>query len=189
MRETPFLAWVSRLVRAQRGLLLRVARREGLSLEDAFDTVQEALQSFLGLPQARAVAERDDDARKLLSALVRNIARNRRRRHDRSREHVPLTELAPDGSPGADVLLERAQDLMLVLGCMHLLGRVQKAVVTLRLLEDRGGVEAARTLGLTPGYVAVSLHRAKEELRDCVAAAVAARGAQATPLVDASVPA
>src|SRR5436190_12973989 len=139
MHETPFLAWGSRLVRTQREVLLRAARREGLSADDAFDAVQEALQSFLELPQARGVAERDDDARKLLSALVRNVARNRRRRHHRAREHVPLTGMTPDASPGADELLARAQDRMLVLGCMHLLGRVQKAVVTLRLLEGVGG--------------------------------------------------
>ena len=174
MHETPFLAWVSRLVRTQREVLLRAARREGLSADDAFDAVQEALQSFLELPQARGVAERDDDARKLLSALVRNVARNRRRRHHRAREHVPLTGMTPDASPGADELLARAQDRMLVLGCMHLLGRVQKAVVTLRLLEGVGGAQVARTLRLAPGHVAVVLHRAKQELRECVASAEAA---------------
>lgn len=174
MRETPFLAWISRLVDAQRGLLLRVARREALSPDDAFDAVQDALQSFLVLPQARSLAERDDDARRLLSALVRNIARNRRRRHDRSREHVPLAEGTPDEGPGVDELLERAQERMMVLGCMHLLGRVQKAVVTLRLLEEFDGAEAARRLKLTPGHVAVVLHRAKQELRECLASAEAA---------------
>lgn len=173
MRETPFLSWVSRLVRAQRATLLGIARREGLSPDDAFDAVQEALQSFLTLPQARGVAERDDDARGLLSALARNIARNRRRRHDRSREHVPVTELVRDESPTADELLERAQDRMLILGCMHLLGRVQKAVVTLRLLEGLAGADAARKLSLSPGHVAVLLHRAKLELRECLATAEA----------------
>lgn len=173
MRETPFLSWVSRLVRAQRATLLGIARREGLSPDDAFDAVQEALQSFLTLPQARGVAERDDDARSLLSALARNIARNRRRRHDRSREHVPVTELTRDESPTADELLERAQDRMLILGCMHLLGRVQKAVVTLRLLEGLAGADAARKLHLSPGHVAVLLHRAKLELRECLATAEA----------------
>lgn len=174
MHETPFLAWVSRLVRAHRDHLLRVARREGLSPDDAFDATQEALQSFLVLPQARAVADRDDDARSLLSALVRNVSRNRRRRHDRSREHLPLDEAAPDDGPSAAELLEQAQQRMLLLGCMHHLGRVQKAVVTLRLLDGVGGVEAARTLKLTPGHVAVVLHRSKEELRDCVASAAGA---------------
>ncbi len=174
MGETPFLAWVSRPVRAQRQPLLRVARREGLSADDALDAVQEALQSFLALPHARGVAEHDDDARKLLSALARNVARNRRRKHDRSREHVALDDLATDESPGAEELLARAQDRMLVLGCMHNLGRVQRAVVTLRLVEGLDGAEAALSLGLTPGHVAVLLHRAKDELRECVALAEAA---------------
>ena len=169
MRETPFLAWISRLVRTQRESLLRIAGREGLSPDDAFDAVQEALQSFLVLPQARAVAENDDDARKLLCALVRNLARNRRRRHDLSREHVPFSDSAPDDGPAPDELLERAQERMMVLGCMHFLGRVQQAVVTLRLLEGRDGAEVGRELDLTPGHVAVLLHRATQELRHCLA--------------------
>jgi RNA polymerase sigma-70 factor (ECF subfamily) len=174
MKETPFIAWISRLVRAQRTSLLRVARREGLSADDAFDAVQEALQSFLTLPQARGLAESDDDARKLLSALVRNVARNLRRRHRRSREHLPPPGAEPDGAPSAEDLLSAAQERMLVLGCMHLLGRVQRAVVTLRLLEGMDGAGTARALRLTPGYVAVLLHRAKEELRECVALVEAA---------------
>jgi RNA polymerase sigma-70 factor (ECF subfamily) len=62
---------------------------------------------------------------------------------------------------------------MLILGCMHLLGRVQKAVVTLRLLEGLAGADAARKLHLSPGHVAVLLHRAKLELRECLATAEA----------------
>lgn len=174
MRETPFLAWISRLVRAQRERLLRVAGREGLSPDDAFDAVQEALESFLALPLARAVAENDTDARRLLSVLVRNVARNRRRRHDHSQEHVPLVDATPDDGPRADELLERAQQRMMVVGCMHLLGRVQKAVVTLRLLEGRDGAEVGRELSLAPGHVAVILHRAKQELRECLATVEAA---------------
>jgi len=171
MHETPFIAWVSRLVVAQRGLLIRIARRESLSPDDAFDAVQESLESFLLLPQSRVLAERDEDARRVLSALVRNVSRNRRRRHDRSHEHVPLPEATPDDGPGADELLERAQARMMILGCMHLLGRLQKAVVTLRLLDGLNGAEAASKLNLTPGHVAVVLHRAKQELRECVAGA------------------
>lgn len=177
MRESPFIAWVSRLVRAQRGSLLRVARREGLSPDDAFDAVQEALQSFLLLPQARGLAERDEDAGKLLSALVRNVARNSRRRHHRAREHLPLSLAEPDGGPSAEALLEAAQEHILLLGCVNLLGRLQQAVVTLRLLEGRDSAEAARRLKLTPGHVAVVLHRAREELRHCVGTAQAARAA------------
>ena len=168
MRETPFLAWVSRLVRTQRDSLLRMARREGLSPDDALDAVQEALQSFLGLPQARAVAGRDDDARALLSALVRNMARNRRRRHDRAREHVPLTALEPDDGTSVEELLLQAQEHVLLLGCVNTLGQLQRAVVTLRLLEGAKGLDAARALDLTPGHVAVLLHRAKENLRMCL---------------------
>jgi RNA polymerase sigma-70 factor (ECF subfamily) len=49
------------------------------------------------------------------------------------------------------------------------LGEVQRAVVTLRMLDDLPGDDVARTLGLKPGHVAVLLHRAKASLRDCMA--------------------
>ena len=177
MPEDSFSGWVSRLVREQRQRLLRVARREGLSPNDAFDAVQEALHSFVSLAQARALADRDEEARALLSAMVRNSARNRRRRHHTSLEHVPLSMDEPDPGPTAEILLDTAQQVMLVQCCVTLLPRMQKAVVTLRLLEGRGGAEVARTLRLSPGHVAVVLHRAKQELRDCVEAAESMRAA------------
>jgi RNA polymerase sigma-70 factor (ECF subfamily) len=48
-----FLDWMSQLVHAQRGRLYRLARREGLRDQDAFDCVQDAFHTFLLLPQAR----------------------------------------------------------------------------------------------------------------------------------------
>lgn len=62
----------------------------------------------------------------------------------------------------------------MVLGCVNLLGRVQRAVVTLRMLEGRDDKSVARELKLQPGHVAVLLHRAKSELRECVNTAQAA---------------
>jgi RNA polymerase sigma-70 factor (ECF subfamily) len=41
-------------------------------------------------------------------------------------------------------------------------------VVTLRLLEERPGEDVAAALGITPGHVAVLLHRAKQALRVCM---------------------
>ena len=52
--------------------------------------------------------------------------------------------------------------------CVGRLGELQRRVVTLRLLEDVPGEEAARALGLTPGHIAVLLHRAKERVRHCM---------------------
>src|SRR5512132_1678810 len=82
-----FLEWVTRLVHTHRGRLCRVARREGLRAEDSLDCVQDAFHTFLVLPQARQLVESNDDSIKLLSVLVRNHARNRRRRHEIARPH------------------------------------------------------------------------------------------------------
>ena len=82
-----FLEWVTQLVHTHRGRLYGLARREGLREEDSLDCVQDAFQTFLVLPQARRLVESNDDSIKLLSVLVRNHARNRRRR-TRSRAHT-----------------------------------------------------------------------------------------------------
>jgi RNA polymerase sigma-70 factor (ECF subfamily) len=50
------------------------------------------------------------------------------------------------------------------------LAEVQRAVVTLRMLDELPGEDVARQLGLTPGHVAVLLHRAKTNLHSCMTA-------------------
>lgn len=170
MAEAAFIAWVTRLVRSHRTPLVRLARREGLAPEEAFDAVQEAFQSFLLLPQARALVESETDARNLLAALTRNLARNHRRLHAVSCEHVPPPPDLPDPADTAEDLLADAQERALLLGCVNLLGRVQRAVVTLRMLQGLGGDEVASELNLQPGHVRVLLYRAKSELRQCLTA-------------------
>ena len=77
-----FIAWVGDLVHRHRMALVAVARREGLTPEDAFDAAQDAFQTFLTLPAARPlIAAEEDDSRRVLVTLVRNEARNRRRLH------------------------------------------------------------------------------------------------------------
>ena len=53
--------------------------------------------------------------------------------------------------------------------CVAELCEIQKAVVTLRMLEERAGEDVGETLGISPGHVAVLLHRAKRALRACMA--------------------
>ena len=50
-----FLTWVARLVHRHRLTLLRDARRRGLSAEDALDSVQDAFQSFMRLPEGPSI--------------------------------------------------------------------------------------------------------------------------------------
>src|SRR5271156_4751238 len=83
-----FHGWVTALVHRHRARLIRVVRREGVRADDALDGVQEAFLSFLNLPQARLLVGLPDDSARMLIILARNIARNRRRRHDYIRPHL-----------------------------------------------------------------------------------------------------
>jgi RNA polymerase sigma-70 factor, ECF subfamily len=53
-------------------------------------------------------------------------------------------------------------------GCVASLGELQRAVVTLRMLDEIDGQDVAGALGITPGHVAVLLHRAKANLLTCM---------------------
>jgi RNA polymerase sigma-70 factor (ECF subfamily) len=164
-----FLAWVGRLVHEHRGLLAGIARREGLTPEDAFDAVQEALHTFITLPAARPLVDEPDQSRKLLSTLTRNVARNRRRLHAVARPHdqASLDQLAASAASVEETLVAAEEHVRLE-GCMRTLAEIPRAVVTLRMLDDRPGEDVARTLGITPGHVAVLLHRAKASLLECM---------------------
>ena len=169
-----FLEWVTRLVHTHRGRLYRLARREGLREEDALDCAQDAFHTFLLLPQARQLVESDDDSIKLLSVLARNHARNRRRKHEIARHHdsgdETLALLTADAQP-VDELIAQAQDFALMIGCIDHLGKLQRAVVSLRMLDEVPGEDVAAMLGLPSSHVAVLLHRAKQSLRSCMLSA------------------
>jgi RNA polymerase sigma-70 factor (ECF subfamily) len=164
--------WVSALAHDHARDLAAIARGEGLSPTDALDAVQEAFHTLLARPDKDALEHRPDDAARVLATMVRNAARNLRRRHHRARPHDDVTE-APlaDHSPGADALLVAHETTAKLGGCMAGLAEVHRHVVTLRVLEEMSGAEAAQALGVTPGHVAVLLHRARKELERCMAAA------------------
>jgi RNA polymerase sigma-70 factor (ECF subfamily) len=169
--ETAFVGWIGRLVRDHRGYLLRLARREGLGGEDAFDVVQEAFQTFLTLPAAQSLVDVPEDSRRLLSVVTRNAARNRRRLAAVARTQATDTatfDALPSQSANVEELLATAEEELRLRGCVAELGERQRAVVTLRMLEEFDGDDVARTLGITPQNVAVLLHRAKANLVRCM---------------------
>jgi RNA polymerase sigma factor (sigma-70 family) len=165
-----FAGWVSDLARVHTRALSRVAQAEGLSADDALDAVQEAFETFLELPEARTLVGREQDSRRLLSAVVRNAARNMRRRAFRRLPHEELGDRAEiaDDMPGVDELLARAEEEFRLMGCVSKLSDVQQRVVRLRMLEELSGDDVARELGLRPDHVATLLYRAKKELFRCV---------------------
>ncbi len=170
IKTTDFLGWVSDLARGHSTSLARTARAEGLQPDDALDAVQEAFHTFLLLPQARTLVAEDGEARKLLEVVVRNAARNLRRRHHRSVPRAAFEEVAelPADEPSVEALIERAEEHVRFLGCVDRLAELQRRVVTLRMLDEASGPEAARALELQPGRVAVLLHRARKALQACL---------------------
>jgi RNA polymerase sigma-70 factor (ECF subfamily) len=170
-REAQASGWMRRLVHDHRAHLVAVARGEGLPPEDAFDAVQEAFSALLVLPGARERAAAPEPARALLVTLTRNVARNARRLHAAARPHVSEAEVLEallDDAPAADARLERAEVSGRLARCVRRLADVQRATVTLRMLDELPGEDVARLLGLSSGHVAVLLHRAKASLFTCM---------------------
>lgn len=167
---TNFVGWISTLAGTHSRSLAAVAVREGLTRIEAIDAVQEAFSTLLALPQARELSLDDEGAARLMAVLVRNAARNMRRRHHRARAHEPLDAATdvPAESPSVDALLTAAEEHVALLGCVSQLADVQRLVVTMRVLEELSPDEVARSLGLTTGNIGVLLHRAKRSLIDCM---------------------
>lgn len=168
------LTLVSELARLGRGDLVRAARREGASAEDAVECVQDALVTFLQVAQKN---ELPDDAERwpgYLAGIVRNAARNKRRRHHVARTHEDIDDLplaSAEEQPSqrsAEHLVAEAEEHVRLRACVDQLCETQKAVVMLRLLEEQPGEDVAASLGISRGYVDVLLHRAKASLRVCM---------------------
>ncbi len=161
------------ILQRERSALVGLARGEGLAPEDAVDCVQEAALAFMVLERRGQLPEEQDRWAPYLATMVRNTARNGRRLHHRAKPHgsVDLVEGAADPHPTTDELVERAEDVVRLRGCVAELCEIQKAVVMLRLFEEQSGEDVAEALGVSRGYVDVLVHRAKASLRTCMAVA------------------
>jgi RNA polymerase sigma-70 factor, ECF subfamily len=175
MSDTPACCcgdWVAGLARDHAGRLAAIARREGAGASDALDLVQDAFHTLLARPDVARLRSDPDGAARLLAVIVRNAARNLRRRHYRALPHVDVaaSELVA-GEPRPDDALAHAITATQLVGCMAQLGDVHRQIVTLRVLEELSGEQAAQALGLTTNHVAVLLHRARKELERCMLSA------------------
>ncbi|MFO0659782.1 MAG: sigma-70 family RNA polymerase sigma factor [Polyangiaceae bacterium] len=162
---------VAQVAVVRRSLLIEVARREGLRAEDAFDVVQEGIITLLKLARLEGLEIDDSIVERRLISIVRNAARNRRRRHFLKLQHDDIDGHEPsDERPSADELIEQAETAQKLMACVQELCERQRAVVTLRMLEQRAGEDVASSLGVSTNHVAVLLHRARESLRVCMTA-------------------
>lgn len=163
-----------RAIPVERAHLAAVARREGLGAEDALDCVHDALCTFMKLAQRGETTLDSADAaeqriRPMLATMVKNAARNKRRTHHLARPHhdIDTVEVGDDTLP-TETLLAHAEDHLRLRACVARLCDSQRAVVTLRMLEERHGEDVAALLGITRTHVDVLLHRAKSRLRSCM---------------------
>ena len=76
----------------------------------------------------------------------------------------------PAGTASVEEAIEAAEQHLRLAGCLGTLAEVQRAVVTLRMLDEVPGEDVARLLGISAGHVAVLLHRAKANLLQCMTA-------------------
>lgn len=160
------------VVQRERRALVGVATREGLSAEEALECVQDALCTWLaGRP--RAPASEGPLLGATLKTMVKNAARNFRRRHRRLKPHSAVDDEPNLAAVGGDAeqLLDAASAALRLQVCVAELREVERAVVSLRLLEERSGEDVAETLGLSRAHVDVLVHRAKATLRACMRAA------------------
>jgi RNA polymerase sigma-70 factor (ECF subfamily) len=169
---------LDRVVRRKRAELTALARREGLAAEDAVDCVHDAFCTFLQIAQRGELPdglERPDEPEleaeqtRYLQGIVRNAARNKRRRHHLALPHQTIDAIEPgDENPSSEILLAHAEECVRLRSCVNKLCESQRTVVMMRLLEERPGEDVATTLGLTRGHVDVLLHRAKSALLVCM---------------------
>ena len=148
-------------------LLRWLARRCGLSAEDAGDAVQ--------LTWLRCVEHIDQltDAGKLHTWLVTICRRECIRMATRARREVPLeatdlTRLVDDGHEACDPWAETAlrdQCHRLYLAIMALPGRQRAVLVELLRREDQSYLDLSRRLGLPVGSIGPTRQRAVSRLR------------------------
>jgi RNA polymerase sigma-70 factor (ECF subfamily) len=170
LSEGDILDRLSDLVRERRSSLAAIARAEGVSPEDAVDCVQEGFYKLLVLSKKDELPSDRAAWGPLLAGIVKNAARNRRRRHFNARPHEDL-DAHPESvvsEPLTDEAIARAEDHVRLRACVSELCEIQRAVVTLRMLEEQSGDDVAKALGISSGHVAVLLHRAKAALRACM---------------------
>jgi RNA polymerase sigma-70 factor (sigma-E family) len=138
--------------------LVRLAALVLGSRESAEEVVQDA---FVKLDSSW---DRIDDPTRTpayLRSIVMNLARSRLRRRVLARRHRPA---GPSHAPGSDVAAVSRDDQRRVVEALQTLPTRQRQCLVLRYYAELSEAEIAETLGISPGTVKSSTHRAMKSL-------------------------
>lgn len=154
-------------MRLRRDALLRIARRIMPEPADTEDLLQAALlRTQATWPGTKDKARAD--------AYIRRVVINLRTEWWRARkvDEAPLEHLPEAGFE--EVRLRQLLYREGLLEVLLLLGERQRSAVVLRYWEDLSAKETAQALGISPGTVKSTLHRALETVRQELTTARAA---------------
>lgn len=146
-------------VRTRQDALLRTARRLVADPLDAQDLLQTALARTYR--HWGAIADKS-----LADAYLRRVMLNTRTQWWRSRRLTEIPTETPPDVVGVDDGFEQYADRSLLLDILGTLAPKQRSVVVLRHWEQLDTQETAATLGMSPGTVKSTLHRALARLRE-----------------------
>lgn len=111
------------------------------------------------------------EGRSAVSTWLIGIARHKvldRQRVRGRREMEELDEEMADGQPGAEVLINEAQEAERMRRCMDKLGPNHREVVHLAFYEDWSHEQIAQLMQCAPGTVKSRMYHAKEALKKCL---------------------
>ncbi len=143
--------------------LLAFLLRRCLTAEDAADCLSE---TFRIVWEKRQRIPSGDDARPWLFGVARNVLRRERATADREAEAAHELALAAQRS-GAITSTNKA-----ALTALASLSPLDQEIITMLAWDDLAPREVAVILGLSPNVVRVRVHRAREQLRNTLAAGV-----------------
>ena len=145
------------------GLLLRVARRQLETEDQARDVVQE---TFVRVHAARHDFRTDARFRPWVMTIAMNLVREYWRKKKRRKTHSDDTldtRAAPTAERGPIELAQRAE---LVKSALAGLPDSQREVVELHWFQERPFAEVAQIVGTSEGAVRVRAHRAYKKLKE-----------------------
>jgi len=153
-------------VRRHEAAAMRLLLASATTPADAEDALQEA---FLAAWRAAGAFAGTGSARAWILTIARNALHRRyRRRAGEPADLISLDRLGAEAGWGAvdapDQLVERLEDREILERALARLEQADREVLVLRDLEELGGEETARLLGVSVGAMKSRLHRARLRL-------------------------